>query len=232
LLDINVRRALWHGIDHDGLREKIMRGNSRTVGIMVAPPVTGYDASIDVPLAYDPEQAMSLLSEAGYADGFSVKLDCPNDRYINDEQICVAVKAMWEKLGLTVDLNTESRSTYFPKVDRGETDIYMLGWATLPPMDGFSPLRALFATRDGESGGNNPNGLSDARIDELNIASATEIDEEKRQAMLTESLQIVHDNVYYLPLHQQPVAMAVRDGVTVPQFPDEYIRLWSAKIGE
>ena len=230
LKDETVRKALWHGIQHDALRERIMRGNSRTVGIMVAPPVPGYDETIDEPLEYDPEQATALLEEAGYGDGFSVNLDCPNDRYINDEQICVAIKAMWEQLGLTVNLNTESRSTYFPKVDNGETDIYMLGWATLPAMDGFSVLRALLATRDGTSGGNNPNGLSDPRIDEFNVSAATELDEEARQAMLTEAFQITHDKAYYLPLHQQPVAMALRDGVDVPQFADEYIRLWFATI--
>ncbi len=50
--------------------------------------------------------------------------------------------------------------------------------------------------------------------------------------MLTEAFQIVHDKAYYLPLHQQPVAMALRDGVDVPQFADEYIRLWFATIDE
>lgn len=232
LLDERVRKALWHGIDHDALRERIMRGNSRTVGIMVAPPVPGYDESIDQPYPYDPEQASALLAEAGYGDGFTVKLDCPNDRYINDEQICVAVKAFWERLGLTVDLTTESRSTFFPKVDRGETDIYMSGWATLPAMDGFSVLHALLATRDGSRGGNNPNGLSDPRIDELDVSAATELDEEARMAMLTEAFQITRDKAYYLPLHQQPVAMAAREGVSVPQFADEYVRLWFATIDE
>lgn len=230
LKDERVREALWHGIDHDGIREKIMRGNSRTVGAMVAPPVPGYAEAVNQPLEYDPEAAEALLEEAGYADGFTTKLDCSNDRYINDEQICVALKAMWERLGVTIDLNTESRSTYFPKVDNAQTDIYLLGWATLPPMDAFSALRALFATRDGMNGGNNPNGLSDPRLDELNEIAAVELDAETRQAMLTEALQIVHDKAYYIPIHQQPVAMAVHDGVSVPQFADEYIRLWFATI--
>ncbi|MHA3979364.1 ABC transporter substrate-binding protein [Halovulum sp. GXIMD14794] len=230
LLDVNVRKALWHGINHDALREKVMRGNSRTVGSMVAPPVPGYDEASDTPLPFDPEAAKSMLTEAGYADGFSVKLDCPNDRYINDEAICVAVKAMWEQIGLSVDLNTESRATYFPKATNGETDIYMLGWATLPAMDGWSVIRALLATQDGALGGNNYNGLSDPRLDEIAAKVAVELDEDARRAMMSEAFQIVHDEAYYIPLHQQPVAMALRDGVEVPQFADEYIRLWFSTI--
>ena len=56
---------------------------------------------------------------------------------------------MWTRAGVQVDLKTESRTTYFPKVDRGETDIYMLGWATLPPMDSYSVLSAILASRKG-----------------------------------------------------------------------------------
>lgn len=230
LLDVNVRKAMWHGIHHEALQAKVMRGNSRSVGSMVAPPVPGYDEASDTPLAYDPQMASDMLSDAGYSDGFSVNLDCPNDRYINDEAICVAIKAMWEQLGLTVNLNTESRATYFPKASNGETDIYMLGWATLPALDSWSVIRALLATQDGTLGGNNYNGLSDPRLDEIAAKVAVELDEDARRAMMSEALQIVHDEAYYIPLHQQPVAMALREGVSVPQFPDEYIRLWFSKI--
>ena len=49
--------------------------------------------------------------------------------------------------------------------------------------------------------------------------------------MLVEALEDrAHDDVAYIPLHQQPVAWAVRDGVDVPQFPDEYVRLWFANV--
>ena len=48
--------------------------------------------------------------------------------------------------------------------------------------------------------------------------------------MLVETLKVARDDVAYIPLHQQPLAWAVRDGVDVPQFPDEYVRLWFATI--
>ena len=230
LLDLKVRQALWHAIDLDTIQRRVMRGKSRNVGTMVAPPVPGYSADLDKPLAFDAARAEALLTEAGYPSGFKVNLSCPNDRYINDEQTCVAVAGMWSRLGLQVDLKTESRATYFPKVDKGETDIYMLGWATLPPMDGYSVLSALMATRRGEFGGNNPNGLSDPAVDDLAAKSAVELDEAKRRAMLTESFRIAREKVYFLPLHQQPVAWATKSGVELPQFADEYVRLWFAKV--
>ncbi|MFO1151216.1 MAG: ABC transporter substrate-binding protein [Alsobacter sp.] len=230
LLDLKVRQALWHGVDQDSIQKRIMRGKSRTVGILVAPPVPGYSAEVDKPLAYDPEAAKKLLADAGYPNGFKVGLACPNDRYIADEQICLAIAAMWNRIGVQVDLKTESRATYFPKVDRGETDIYMLGWATLPPMDGYSVLSAILATRKDGFGGNNPNGLSNARLDELTKLAGVELDEPKRRAMLTEALTIAHDQAMFIPIHQQPVAWAMSEKVDVPQFADEYVRLWFAQV--
>ena len=230
LLDLKVRQALWHAVDLDSIQKRIMRGKSRSTGTLVAPPVPGYAAAIDTPLAYNPDLAKKLLAEAGYPGGFKIGLACSNDRYIADEQTCVAIAAMWTRAGLTVDLKTESKSTYFARVDRGETDVYMLGWATLPPMDGYSVLSAILATKQGGFGGNNPNGLSDPRLDTLNKSASTELDEPKRRAMLSEALKIAHDDAMFIPLHQQPVAWAVRDGIEIPQFADEYVRLWFARV--
>ena len=42
-------------------------------------------------LPYDAEAPKKLLAEAGYPNGFEVTLDCPNDRYVNDEKICQAL---------------------------------------------------------------------------------------------------------------------------------------------
>ncbi len=230
LLNLKVRQALWHGVDLDAIQKRVMRGKSRTVGTLVAPPVPGYDAGLDKPLAYDPALAKKLLAEGGYANGFKVGLACPNDRYIADEQICVAIAAMWTRLGVTVDLKTESKATYFGRVDKGETDIYMLGWATLPPMDAYSVLSAILATRQGANGGNNPNGLSDRWLDDLNTRAGVELDEAKRRALMVEALKIAHDEAMFIPLHQQPVAWAMRDTLDIPQFADEYVRLWFARM--
>ena len=147
-----------------------------------------------------------------------------------DEQTCVAIAAMWTRAGVQVDLKTESRTTYFPKVDRGETDIYMLGWATLPPMDGYSVLSAILASRKGGFGGNNPNGMVNAKLDELNKKAGVELDEPKRRAMLTEALKIAHDEALFIPIHQQPVAWAMTDECRTSAVRRQYVRLWYATI--
>jgi peptide/nickel transport system substrate-binding protein len=228
--DKRVRQALWHAVDLDTIQRRVMRGKSRNVGTMVAPPIPGYSAALDVPLAFNIDTAKRLLTEAGYPNGFKTKLDCSNDRYIADEQTCVAIAAMWTRAGIQVELKTQSRTTYFPMVDKGESDVYILGWATLPPMDGYSVASALLHSKTGSFGGNNPNGLSDPRLDDLTKRAAVELDEPKRRAMLTEALKIVRDEAYFIPLHQQPVAWAMKKTIEVPVFADEYVRLWFALV--
>jgi peptide/nickel transport system substrate-binding protein len=230
LLDVKVRQALWHAIDLNAIQKRIMRGKSRNVGTMVAPPVTGYVAELDKPLAYDPDLAKKLLSEAGYPEGFKTGLACTNDRYIADEQLCLAIASMWNRIGVQAEVKTESKATYFPRQDRGETDIWMLGWATLPPMDGFSVLSAIFASRKDGYGGSNANGMVVPELDALARKAAVELDEGKRRAMLAEGFKIAKEQALFIPLHQQPLAWAMKSNVDMPQFADEYVRPWFAKV--
>ncbi|MEM9431784.1 MAG: ABC transporter substrate-binding protein [Pseudomonadota bacterium] len=230
LRDIRVREALWKAIDMEAINAKVMRGKARIAGSMIAPSIAGYVAETDVKPDYDPEAAQALLDEAGYGDGFSTGLDCTNDRYINDEEICLAIASMWAGIGVTTELTAQTKGNHFPKVDRGETDIYMIGWATLPAMDGFSPLSAMLATREGDYGGNNPNGFSNARVDEITVMSASEVVEEKRIALIEEAMQIARDEIAYIPLHQQPLSWAARDSVEIIQFPDNYFRAWHYRV--
>ena len=55
-------------------------------------------------------------------------LDCPNNRYVNDEKICQALAAMWAQIGVKTKVNAMPRATYFPKLEKTDTSMYMLGW--------------------------------------------------------------------------------------------------------
>ncbi|CAH1667257.1 ABC transporter substrate-binding protein [Hyphomicrobiales bacterium] len=230
LLDPKVRQALWHAVDLDAIQKRIMRGKSRNTGTMVAPPVPGYVAEIDKPLAFDLAQSKKLLTEAGYPNGFKTGLTCTNDRYIADEQLCLAIAGMWTKAGIQVDVKTESKATYFPRQDRGELDVWMLGWATLPQMDGFSVLSGIFASRKDGFGGSNAGGMVVPALDDLARKTAVELDETKRRALMGEAFKIAKDQALFIPLHQQPLAWAMKTNVDMPQFPDEYVRPWFAKV--
>ena len=72
---------------------------------MVAPGINGYTKDLDKrPALLKPEEAKKMLADAGYPNGFEVGMDCPNDRYVNDEKICQAVVAMLARIGVKVNL--------------------------------------------------------------------------------------------------------------------------------
>jgi peptide/nickel transport system substrate-binding protein len=232
LQDVRVRRALNLAVNMDLIHQKVMRGKSRNAGLLVAPPVPGYDEEFDARTPFDLDAAKALLTEAGYADGFEVGFDCPNDRYVNDEEICQAITAMWARLGVKAQLTAQTKSKHFEKVLGGGSDIYMVGWATLPMLDSYSVLSALLHTPSDRMGAWNPGGYSNAKIDELTDAVAVELDSAKRTTMMTEALSIAKDEVAIMALHQQPLAWAVRDGVNLKVTADNKPRLWYATIAE
>jgi peptide/nickel transport system substrate-binding protein len=98
--DLRVRQAVYQAIDIDAIRNDIMRGYAIPAGMVIQPGINGYTPELDTRLPNDPAAARSLLAAAGYPDGFEVGLDCPRNRYFNDEAICRAVAGMLAKVGI------------------------------------------------------------------------------------------------------------------------------------
>ncbi|HEY8242746.1 MAG TPA: ABC transporter substrate-binding protein, partial [Casimicrobiaceae bacterium] len=125
--DKRVREALYKAVDIDAIHKATMRGLSKPSGAMTPSPVQT-TPEIEKRFAFDPAASKKLLAEAGYPNGFEVQLDCPNNRYVNDEKICQALAAMWAQIGVKVAVNAMPRATYFPKLEKTDTSLYMLGW--------------------------------------------------------------------------------------------------------
>ena len=225
--DVRVRKAFAHAIDLNAIKRSIMRGSSTPSGLMWAPQIAGYNKALNTPYTYDLALSKKLLAEAGYADGFTVTMDCPNNRYVNDEKICQAVAGMLAKAGIKIDLLAQPKSKYFAKVlAQGgyDTSFYLLGW-TPGSIDVHNVLQNLIfcQNKKAKRGQFNLGNYCNKRIDELGDKIAGETDVAKRQAMIDEVAKILHDEVGYLPLHQQPLSWGVRDGVSVAQRSDNVL---------
>ena len=231
LKDIRVRKALYQAINIEAIKSRVMLGRSRPTGLLLAPETKGYDAAVDKRLPFDPKAAKKLMVEAGYGDGFEIGLDCPNDRYVNDERICQSIVPMWARIGVTTKLLAQTKGRHFQKMLKpGNSAIFMFGWASLPVMDVMSLLTSVIATRGEKLGAWNPGGYSNKRVDELINLIGQEYDQKKRKAYISEALTIHRDAVAHIPIHQQTLAWGVRDGVKVIQTGDEYLRLWYATV--
>jgi peptide/nickel transport system substrate-binding protein len=236
--DQRVRLAFWTAIDENAIARTIMRGNAYPVALMVGQGINGYYKDLDVRPKYDVAAAKKLLADAGYKDGFEVGMDCPNDRYVNDEAICKAVVAMLAKIGVKVNLNAQTRAKYFAKILRkgdfsqGNTSFFMLGWSPGATYDAADVFQQLVETPDAKKkvGAFNPGGYSNKRVDELADQAAQEPDPKKREAQLREAEKIHRDEVGHIPLHQQAIVWAMRKDVDVVQRADNIFMLYHVNM--
>ena len=214
--DQRVREALSLAIDIEAIKKAVMRGASMPTGTMIAPQVNGWTEELAQVPPYDPDRARALLQEAGYDEGtLSFTLDCPNNRYINDEAICQAIVGMWARVGIDAKLNAMPRATYFPKVQSGDTSAYLFGWG-VPTFDALYTLQSLLHTPgEGADGSFNFGGYSNPKVDELIQQIKVEIDEDKRNAAIVEVLRIHAEEVGHIPLHDQVIPWAMANNVHV-----------------
>ena len=219
--DKRVREALSIAIDREAIKRNTMRGLSIPAGIIVAPGVNGHGNDIDTPAKADPERAKKLLAEAGYPDGFEFQLNCPNNRYVNDEEICQTALSMWARIGVKARLASEGMATFIQKVQNFDTSAYLLGWG-VATYDAQYSLQSLVRTRTTGADGNfNFGRASDPQVDKAVDAMKTEVDITKRNALIREALLRTRDEVLVIPLHHQMRPWAMKQGVTTVHRSDD-----------
>ena len=229
--DVRVREAFVLAIDEDAIASRVMRGQAHVTWIMFGPGVNGYDPAQDKRPKADVARAKALMTEAGYGDGFSLAMDCPNDRYENDEAICTAVAAMLARINVKIDLNAQTKVRYFNKIGPPDysTDFYMLGW-TPNTYDAHNVFYNLMITRSSPRGEVNDGDYSNPEIDRLTDQIAVETDPDKRAAMIHQAVEIVQKDFGYIPLHQQVIAWAAKSNIELVQLADNYFPLRFVRV--
>lgn len=230
--DQRVRKALYQAIDVETMRTKLMNGLSVPTGGLTPSLAAAYgDAQIEQRFPYDMAAARKLMAEAGYADGFEVTLDCPNNRYINDEEICQAVAAMWAQLKVKVRVSAMPRVTFFPKLEKLDTSVYLYGWGGAIT-DAESILTPVYRNRaDKGVGAYNYGNWRNDKFDQLAAQSSVEPDPKKREQLVKSALTEMKEQVHVIPLHRQMIPWAARANVTVVHRADNWLELAWVTVG-
>lgn len=157
-------------MDLNAIQRVVMDGLSFPTGMIAAPTVLGSTPELDEPYGFDLDKARALMAEAGYPDGFSVQLDCPNNRYVNDEKICQAAVGLLARIGVDVKLDAVPKNLHFTKIGDRNTDFFLLGWG-VPTLDSQYVMEFLLD----KNGRTNAAGYDDPHVNELIAAIATEL---------------------------------------------------------
>jgi peptide/nickel transport system substrate-binding protein len=229
--DPKVLEAMHLSIDRDAIKEVVMRGNSVPTGVATPPFVNGWTEELDAYPAPDLERARALMEEAGYADGFTVTLDTPNNRYVNDEAISQAVVGMLGQIGIRVTLASRPVAQHSPLVTNGDTDFYLLGWG-VPTFDSAYIFNDLIHTKEGNYGAYNPSGYSNPELDEKIQSLGTQTDLEARDATIAEIWATIQEDRVLLPVHNQVLAYATKSNFTIDVHPENQPNMSNVTIGE
>jgi peptide/nickel transport system substrate-binding protein len=223
--DKRVRQAFYQAIDVNAINKTVMRGLSVPTGVNLPNPImAGIPASMDKRYPFDVNAAKKLLADAGYPNGFEVQIDCPNNRYINDEKICVAVAGMVAKIGVNMKVNAIPRAQFFPKAQRLEVSMYMLGWGGATT-DAIFTLQPVLHSRNEKGDGDfNWSNYNDPEFDALIDSAKGDTDPVHRQETINKAMQLHHDQVYTIPLHLQVIPWASRANVEVIHRADNWLQ--------
>ena len=224
--DVRVRKALYQAIDIETMKTKLMNGQSFPTGGITPSPLGSYnDAQIEARLPFDVARARALMAEAGYADGFEITLDCPNNRYVNDEEICIALAAMWAQLKVKVRVNAMPRATYFPKMEKFDTSLYMLGWGGAITDAETTITPVLRAPGEKGVGLFNYGRARNEKFEQLAAASSVEPDVNKREELVKAALREYTSQAHLLPLHRQVIPWAARSNVQAVHRADNWLEV-------
>lgn len=114
--DVRVRQALCYAVDKQAVIDFVCDGNGIAIGSSMFPAFTKYYVpELADYYTYDVQKAKDLLTEAGYADGFSFTLTVPSN-YSQHVQAAEVIASMLEQVGVTVEIKQVEWTTWLSEV--------------------------------------------------------------------------------------------------------------------
>ncbi len=218
---LKVRQALAFAINRDEIIKFVFYGKALPVGPL---PVHANSADIDIPYwmdyaakayRYDPEEAKRLLKEAGYADGFSIKLFAvmrPGQAYAN--KLAEIIQGYWGKIGVKAEVMPVEYAVF--RTNRNTLKVPDWIGAAYTSQYSHGPFVAERAYNVFGSSGSTANlGRAFPELDKLLDAALLEPDAAKRKQMADEIIKITTDTYTTLMITRVPSLVAVSPSVDI-----------------
>ncbi|MEM9897792.1 MAG: ABC transporter substrate-binding protein [Pseudomonadota bacterium] len=194
LKDVRVRRALSLAIDRDLIVEKILDGYASPAAQWIAPGYIGHEPTIN-DVTPDRSRARQLLIEAGFSDGFAMTLHGTAGLYGPDRRILQAMAAMWEKIGLKVEVDAIPAGVYWGRWANREFSVSLSSYG----LQYYRTAPIVSVTLDTD-GYDNIGGYSNSQVDLL-LAQANAAHVSDQQEQLASIARITADDVALLPIY-------------------------------
>jgi len=220
-----VRKAMSLAIDREALVSGLFNTAAKPANQLVPKGFEGYNGALPM-ASYDLEQAKRLLLEAGYPKGFQLTIHCTNDRYVNDARLCQAIGQMLTRLGLKMNVVTQSKAIFFgqmTKHDGERASLMMIGWGNGWTGDASGVLMQVVHSYDKarNAGGWNLGHYSNPMADNLIQTSTIILDRARKSRFQQVAMQVAMEDSAQIPLVALQVITASRREITYTPFADE-----------
>ncbi len=227
LRDKRIRLALSKAVNREAIVARVME--------RAALPASQYlpDGYFGIlpgakPVVFDPEGAKKLLAEAGFPNGFKLKLHGPSGRYVNDTRIIEVVAQMFTRVGIEAAVETLPPGPYFQRASQGaaggvpEFSMALLGWSPASGENsGALKPQLMTFDRDKGTGTVNRGRYSNTEFDKLVDEALRTVDDKKRAELLAKATQLAIEDTAWIPLHYQINTWAAKKGIVVTPRSDE-----------
>jgi len=180
--DVRVRQAINYAVDIPAIIDALLLGYGDQIGSVIGPSNLGYNPAVE-PYPYDPEMALSLLEDAGYADGFAITLDvCTCDR----TDLALAVAGQLSEVGIDIEIRELELAQFNDNwIGREQSRMWRARWGGSADPSGIEFIASCtgFITR-----------FCDEEVTALIDAAKATLDQDVRAGYYSEIAVLMHDN--------------------------------------
>jgi peptide/nickel transport system substrate-binding protein len=224
--DLRVRRALHLALDRKQIVEKVLRGNGVVSTQPIAPSVFGFNPDIGY-TAPDLQHAQNLLKEAGYENGFKIRLDFNNSRISTAKMIQEHLKS----IRVDVELNGMMNQGLFDTVKSGMSQMYLIGW-DCSSGDASEFYEFCLHTQIDGFGLGNYGGYSNIEIDNIAKRNMRIVNHNERKQVLQRAAKMTMEDLPVLPLYVEDDIYATKKNIHFDPRADHEIKLIDIKLTE
>ena len=193
--DIRVRQAIAYAVNNRVLAEAVFRGAAVPANSALPTVVAGYNSESNIYEA-NVEKAKELLKEAGYPDGFDIKL------WVNDEStrvdMCVIIQDQLRAVGINVEIEVFEWGTYLSKTLEQNKQLYLFSW-NVSSGDADAALYPMFHSSQRNGSANRSNYVSE-EADMLLDKARNSVNEDERNLLYKEIQNILQRDLPHYTL--------------------------------
>lgn len=128
LNDVKVRKAIQMAIDRQTILDTVYNGDGTLVDGIYPKGLIGFTDDNQGWLTYDPEQAKSLLAEAGYADGFTMEIAADNSSSDSTLLVIQIVQQYLAQVGITAEIKSYDPASWLDLRKSGDMVSFVSSW--------------------------------------------------------------------------------------------------------